>query len=284
MPSFSERNGYGPKREALQLTDMDMALRNSLWNVVAVLGETFLSTLALLVAQDIDKTPVHTVPMNAMAPVVKEYVYERFCASDWWKVLNILETSIRLSGSLCKFQPDSPFTPDYLERAFNLVLAREASAWRVIRGEVVPFADELELSTIQSAKEAAGNVGLVVARRHLEKATRFLATRPTGDYSNAIAEAILAVESACKVLADDENGTLGSALKKLEGKLTLHPAFKAALGNLYGYASDTVRHGQTEPVVVDFATAKFMVVTCSAILNFLLDSARAQGLLEKPEI
>ena len=279
MPLFSERFGYGLKREALQLTDMDMALRNSLWNVVGEFSPVSLTAFANVVQSKLDKTAVsyRTMVRSSEQPEIEAWFIERFQKAEWYKVFDILETYVDF---ICPDQAN-PDRNAFIE-LINQVLENEGSGYRVIAGRFVPITNEWELVAIDEAIEESAKAGFAAAWAHIQNALKNLGERPTGNYPNAVTEAILAVESACKVLADDENGTLGSALKKLEGKVTLHPAFKAALGNLYGYASDTVRHGQTVPVVVDFATAKFMVVTCSAILNFLLDSARAQGLLDQP--
>lgn len=51
----------------------------------------------------------------------------------------------------------------------------------------------------------------------------------------------------------------------------MHPAFKESFKKLYGYASDEkgVRHALLEdPAKVDEADAHFMLITCSAFVNF----------------
>lgn len=46
---------------------------------------------------------------------------------------------------------------------------------------------------------------------------------------------------------------------------------RAALGNLYGYTSDGdgIRHSLLEEPNLDYSDAKFMLVTCSAFVNYL---------------
>ena len=57
----------------------------------------------------------------------------------------------------------------------------------------------------------------------------------------------------------------------LEDKIGLHPALRAAFGNLYGYTSDEggIRHALMESKVVSFDDAKFFLVVCSAFVNFV---------------
>jgi hypothetical protein len=70
-----------------------------------------------------------------------------------------------------------------------------------------------------------------------------------------------------------EKVTLGDALKQLEKRgMRLHPALKEAFLKLYGFASNEagVRHGTSKPSDVDQSLANFMLVTCSAFVNYLI--------------
>jgi hypothetical protein len=63
---------------------------------------------------------------------------------------------------------------------------------------------------------------------------------------------------------------LGEALKKIDEKMAIHPALREAMNKLYGYTSDEggIRHAMLEQSNIDEAEAKFMIVTCSALVNF----------------
>lgn len=58
--------------------------------------------------------------------------------------------------------------------------------------------------------------------------------------------------------------------------MTLQPAFKSALNILYGYTSDAdgIRHALLEESTVKFEDAKFMLATCSAFVNYLIDKSQ----------
>jgi hypothetical protein len=79
-----------------------------------------------------------------------------------------------------------------------------------------------------------------------------------------------AVESAVRIITGDHKATLGDALKKLDSVKALHPALMQAMGKLYGYTSDEggIRHSLIDFSKVDEADAKFMIVACSAFMNF----------------
>ena len=109
----------------------------------------------------------------------------------------------------------------------------------------------------------------------------FLADRENKDYKNSIKESISAVESICQVIVNNEKATLGEALKQLESKgLSIHPSLKQAFLKLYGYTSNQggIRHaeGMFESDVT-FEEAKFMLVSCSAFINYLISEMGKGG-------
>lgn len=89
-------------------------------------------------------------------------------------------------------------------------------------------------------------------------------------------ESISAVEAMCNIIVknDGANATLGNSIKKLkECGVVIHPAMENAFKQLYGYASDSggIRHGAMEFVNVPSEDAKFMLITCSAFINYLME-------------
>jgi hypothetical protein len=82
-------------------------------------------------------------------------------------------------------------------------------------------------------------------------------------------------------LTADEKATLGDALKQLEKRgLSIHPCLKTAFSKLYGYTTDQggIRHaeGMFESNVT-FEEAKFMLVSCSAFINYLIAEYGKRG-------
>lgn len=109
-------------------------------------------------------------------------------------------------------------------------------------------------------------------RIHLETALRMLSDREHPDFRNSIKESISAVESACKQLTGLNDATLTKALNKLDVTRPLHEDFRDALQKLYWWTSDAsgMRHSLSSAPTVDLADARFMLVTCSAFVNYLL--------------
>lgn len=63
----------------------------------------------------------------------------------------------------------------------------------------------------------------------------------------------------------------GEALKVLEKDGKLNNVLKLAFDKLYGYTcgEEGIRHGLMEEPNVGFAEAKFMLVACSAFVNYV---------------
>lgn len=159
---------------------------------------------------------------------------------------------------------------EHFQRNFNTLFQQEYVGYRFISKRIVPITDELEISEIEQACKTPFDG----ARAQLQKALGFLSDREEPDYKNSIKESISAVESVCKVIANKPKAELGDALKALiaEG-YPIQGALKTGILALYGYTCEAggIRHAERETEsTVTFEEAKFMMVTCSAIVNYLV--------------
>lgn len=70
------------------------------------------------------------------------------------------------------------------------------------------------------------------------------------------------------------NATLGKAIKQLKNKgIHIHSALETAFSSLYGYTSDEngIRHGGIDFTNAPSEDAKYMLVICSAFINYLIE-------------
>ena len=159
---------------------------------------------------------------------------------------------------------------EHFQRNFNTLFQQEYVGYRFISKRIVPITDELEIREIEQACKTPFDG----ARTQLQKALGFLSDRENPDYKNCVKESISAVESVCKVISGNEKATLKDALNGLIANgMNIHGSLKSAILALYGYASDEggIRHAERETEsTVTFEEAKFMMVTCSAIVNYLV--------------
>jgi hypothetical protein len=107
---------------------------------------------------------------------------------------------------------------------------------------------------------------------HIKTALHLYSKKPDPDYRNSIKESISAVEAAVRIISGDTNATLGDALKVMDASKPIHGAFKQALLKLYGYTSDEggIRHSLLESTNIDESDARFMLITCSAFVNYFI--------------
>src|SRR5690606_13229916 len=109
-----------------------------------------------------------------------------------------------------------------------------------------------------------------------------LSNREHPDYRNSIKESISAVEAISKQIAGDSKTTLGKALSKIErkGQVDLNPSLKSGFSSIYGYTNDAdgIRHALMGTSNLEAEDAKFMLISCSAFINYLIVKADKAGI------
>ena len=157
---------------------------------------------------------------------------------------------------------------------------RELSAYRFVGENITAITDETEIKAIEETIEMARETKLTGVREHLKTALSMLSDRKNPDYRNSVKESISAVESLAQIIADKSDATLGEALKIIENKTYLHGALKKGFISIYGYTSDEdgIRHAMLKESKVDFEDAKYMIVSCSAFINYLIVKADNAGI------
>lgn len=192
----------------------------------------------------------------------------------WFNKLDLVEVAIKYL-----FNRESQLEEYYrvkgsVAEAFTTILnshfERLNFAYRVVDKEIVEITSKEEIAAIEDAlQDSTANI-----RMHLSKALELYAKRPEGDYSNSIKESISAVEAYCREKTNEN--TLGRALNHLETKgISLPKVLKEAFEKLYAYTnqgSTGIRHAlmdQDGTYVPSRAEALFMLVSCSAFINYL---------------
>jgi hypothetical protein len=282
MPSFSERYGYKPVREALQIQSIDIPLKNSLWNVIyANALEAGEGPSDYLEARPIFyrvflrlwltyfKLPLDEMPSRWSHGI--DFLKNYFFKAAWYDIYDFVEHVVKgIEEGRLKTR---------LNDTINSVLEAEMAGYRLVADEMIPVTSEIELSEIEAALESSTRP----VERHLTRALELLSDRKDPDYRNSVKESISAVEAAASTVAGDPKATLGQALGRLEkaGGANLHPALNAAFKKLYGYTSDSdgIRHALLDEDVLQMEDARFMLVACSAFVNYLTEKGAKAGLL-----
>lgn len=180
-----------------------------------------------------------------------------FFSQKWYGVYSLLEWFV----SLFKEEEQQAIS-DLL----NKVLENNCSGYRVVNGLVTPITNKNEIIEIETALEH--DKGIAV---HLSAALRFLSDKNTKDYRNSIKESISAVEKLVREFTG--KSTLGDGLKVLKSNGIIIPeTLQTGFQKIYGWTcgEDGIRHAIMEGAQeITIAEAKFMLVACSAFINYL---------------
>lgn len=272
MARFSERQGFIKPRETLQINGMDDMLRTGLWNVLhlRLWSNSNLDTpLNLRAANSPTQAEIlgetlwmhHFKESLKFAPrttqALEQAIGQRFFRIPWHEVFDLIEflLSIKL------------YKGDEIEADLNFILERERSGYRIVSHLVVPITDDNELTEIADAAASPFHA----AAEHIQQAVQHYSNRPVPDYRNAVKESISAVESVARTLTKKDD--LVPALAELEKKHQLHPVLKQGFIKLYSYTNgeDGIRHAMLDDKAdVTEADARYMLVTCSAFVNYLV--------------
>lgn len=290
MTRFSQRIGAVPQSTSLQVDSMTAELRNSLWNLLHDLyedEEKYWLRVAPHVAQFFRKVPVDEVPRYNDSQC-RNWIKEYFYALPWHGVYDLIEFLVHNHRNMTTIRHGDYYTSRHrvdtqaFTEAVNHILEHELSGYRFIEGILAPISNKAEAEAIEAAVNTTDRTGLKGASLHIRTSLELLGKKPTPDYRNAIKEAICAVESVAKQIVGADMATLDGALKELSNKSAVHGALRAAFSKLYGYTSDEsgIRHAILEEPNVGFAEAKYMVVSCSAFVHYLIQKSESAGLLK----
>lgn len=278
---FSQRLGIVSADKAIQIGSLDEDLRNSLWSLLAIhywdrfnkqkydMG----SRVDYISGSNLDgifrglwlnyfKKPIDTIPAlfydnaNGLG-ILRNYFFN----AKWYEVYDFIEF---ISGYSIDGKRDS-FINDCIK-----IFEKENSGYRFVDGKIIEISSADEVNEIEKAIEKA--TPYYGVKQHLVSAITLMSDKESPDYRNSIKESISAVESLCKKIAGDEKATLGVVLKVLEKNGHMHAALEKAFSALYGYTNDAdgIRHALMEQSNLTSADARFMLISCSAFINYVI--------------
>lgn len=285
MKSFSERMGLDVEKFQIQKNDISHPLRNALWNNVYL---TYFPK-----SPETNRYPYHTgfdtVPNDVQGLSIRLWINYFNRAIDDEFDIDIITHLVKeefLKGEynhvydLLQFLPNNYLIQDYItdEQKIknnnfflncNKDLKKHLSAYRFINKEIVPITSEEEIESIESALNNQEVFDPV--RIHLKAAVKHLSNIKNPDYRNSIKESISAVESYCSIITGVKKASLDNGLAYLEKNHNLSPSLKSAFLKLYGYTSGSngIRHALLEESNISQEDASYMLVICSAFINYL---------------
>ncbi len=277
MTRFSERYGYVKPSEILIRENMPDSIQNAICTCFDELEDSLKSQMGndargfaeyreLEKHLWVDFFNRRKADFNLYSPVATDFLKDNDVS--WFKKLDLVEEAIKYLFEV--YHLDKSSVAETFVTMLNSHFERLNYAYRVVDKEIVEITSKEEIVAIEDAlKDSTDNI-----RMHLGKALELYAKRPEGDYSNSIKESISAVEAYCREKTSEN--TLGRALNHLETKGILLPkVLKEAFEKLYAYTnqgSTGIRHALMDKdgtYVPSRAEALFMLVSCSAFINYL---------------
>ncbi len=269
---FSDRNGIKCENTTIQYKSLDQRTRISIVNLTNVLYHAVFNNymmdnaqtsfwtevLSDVYLQQVDYSQGLSYREDKMFEIINNTYYD----DDFDSVLTLFEFLLNKLEKIDEYQQ----VP--IKECANALFEREYVGYRYINKRISPITDDTEISSI----EEATTTEFQSVNNHLNKALILISDREHPDYANSIKESISSVEAICSEILG-KSDTLGAALKKLEQKgVVIHPCLKGAFDKLYGYTSDAtgIRHaGQLDGKGATFDEAKFMLISCSAFINYV---------------
>ena len=292
---FSERKGI--IKRGIQIESIDTGTKNRIWNSICdhylTLNASESHIYVRLVRDFFRKREEDFFPKDSDDKIPKigfwanfvqalkskgggiEYVHDYikrfFSTTHWYRVYDFIEFLIK--DSLISDERKNKFIKE-----INIILEEEKSAYRILENFIIDITDKEEIKEIETALKTSINT----VKEHLKQSISHLSNKTNPDYRNSIKESISAVESLCRKISNNPNATLGEALKLIEKSdvIELHPALKEAFSKLYGWTSDKksgIRHGMLEVSQIEREDARFMLIACSAFVNYLTEKSINAG-------
>ena len=269
MAVFSRRNGYNTA--AMQLECASDTLKRRI--MAAFYAQEFNTDETLDWITNITGIENMMIEMGVLFESPRNHIIKQRNAeslqraviesTEWYTIFDFIERYLAVSSESTSIE---------MTKVFNHILEDEVSAYRILDNLVVPITNKAELKTIEEAK----SIPYDSVRTHVSKALALYADRKAPDYENSIKESISAVEAMCCIITgmSGAQATLGAAIKKLkDSNVHIHNAMEKAFLALYGYTSDEngIRHGGIDFTSVPSEDAKYMLVSCSAFVNYLME-------------
>lgn len=264
---FSEKYNYKPE-QTIQIESMSDSLRNRIWNLfykkeirARGIQASFDSMNGKVSIVDIVADKIGGVIDDSRSKELASNIQSKIISVwSWYEVYDFIE--IYLSSL-------EENTREKREKEYNQLLEEEKSGYRILNGEITPITNKSELETLDQAT----NTEFSTVNEHMQKALEFYSDLQNPDYENSIKESISAVEAMCCIISG-KNQTLNKAIADIKNNgVHIHPCMENAFKQLYSYTCDEkgIRHAGIDFVSAPAEDAKYMLISCSAFINYLIE-------------
>lgn len=270
---FSQRIGKTEVRTVLQREGIDDRLKNILWDLVneliiksklnisknnrpSQITKFFKVLWRDFYGKSTDDLHFSGLDYQVLKFEATVFVRDWFYMAKWYEIFDFIEFCLEYDKGR------------YINK-FNAYLKKEMSAYRFIDGKLVEINSEEEIVEIENALINTDKFAPV--KTHLQTALELLGDKKNPDYRNSIKESISAVESLIRSITGKNK--FRDALAEIDKLIHIPNSLKEGFNKLYGYTSSKVgiRHAiLDEDAKVELEEARFMLVTCSAFVNYVI--------------
>lgn len=271
MARFSERHSIVPEA-SIQLDEISDSTRNRIWNRIKIFLPDYYADRFFCEQFSIKLFDNLGLDADQAFYYVADKVDELIHGAEWFEVYDLIELILQLLHAE---------TAGQLACGLNNLFEADKCAYRIVQTklddqsvfQVTSITNELELREIQEAVQTEHEA----VNKLLGDSLAMYSDKTNPDYAGSMRAAISAVESAFKII-NPKAKTLGDALKALQKQgVVKHVRLIETIDKLYGFANETVRHGQRENPEITQAEAKLILVTCSAIVNYVFEESVSIG-------
>lgn len=275
---FSQRFGFAPLPTPLPLDAISVNLWTDLFNTLLLTSSKSDEEEQQKLGQDIWMhflhMPLGEIPRTQMYEIVLladiiEYVRDKSYVAPDFRVYDLLEFVCADQYTRSLRQP--------LQTQANQDFERDFAAVRLIDGLITPITDEQQRATIEIAMQTP----LAGIQVQLHNSLALMSDHTDPKYGDSMKNSISAVETLCRKIIHENKATLGQALKQLKNAgIQLHPSLEKAFELMYGYTSDEsgARHALMDEGHLELEDARYLLVTCSAFINYLVVKADKAGI------
>ncbi|GAK35639.1 AbiJ-NTD4 domain-containing protein [Bacteroides graminisolvens] len=268
MALFSERNGYVKVSDVIIKETITPEIENAIINKLEAWNENISGRVFPNPFIEIERA-IWTYYLNKITTdflydygeeTILSEIYIKEKKNEWYRKLDYLEFFISTANIVAKEYTKS------LCDGINHEFERLNYAYRIVENKIIPLTSEEEIKAIEVALTNENDS----VRFHLNKALELLAQRPEGDYRNSIKESISAVEAFIRETTGEKDLKFNMLAQK---GIELPSVLRQAFEKLYGYTCDKttgIRHALMDDThVPGAAEATFMIISCSAFINYL---------------
>ena len=273
--AFSQRYGYEPLPEPMQLEYLSKDLRREIWNVVRdCLKEIRYSSIEDIIDANESPSRFFVRTLGTLEKIPEDEVPSQDGLVDQKFKSIVIHRDFNIVLDLIEKLLNSAFPTAALHSRIPALFEKHAAAYRLDMSQrpywFYPQGNREQGEAIQQSIETIHQNNMDGATTHLRQAVEHINAQ---QYADSITDSIHAVESVARQIAPQAN-TLGTALNFLikEGSL-MNPVLKKAFEKLYGYTNNEqgVRHAlldQGSPNV-GLDEAVFMYGACASFAAYL---------------